>query len=51
MDHKLFVENYSSAAVNTLLNSIIYFEGCKVFEYQTETDLLELKTVGNVPIL
>ena len=47
MDHKLFVENYSSAAVNTLLNS----EGCKVFEYQTETDLLELKTVGNAPIL
>ena len=44
MDHKLFVENYSSAAVNKLLNSIILFEGCKVFEYQTETDLLELKT-------
>ena len=25
---------------NTLPNNIIYFEGRKVFEYQTETDLL-----------
>ena len=40
MDHKLFAENSSSTAVNTLPNKIIYFEGRKVFEYQTETDLL-----------
>ena len=40
MDHKLFVENSSSDTVNTLPDAIIYFEGCKVFEYQTETDLL-----------
>ena len=40
MDHKLFVENSSSAAVNTLPNCIIYFECRKVFGYQTETDLL-----------
>ena len=40
MDHKLFVKNSSSTAVNTLPNNIIYFKGSKVFEYQTETDLL-----------
>ena len=40
MDHELFVKNSSSDAVNTLQDTIIYFEGCKVFEYQTETDLL-----------
>ena len=33
MDDELFIENRSSAAVNTLLNTIIYFEGRKVFEY------------------
>ena len=44
MDHKLFVENSRSAAVNTLPNYIIYFEGRKVFEYRTETDLLHETT-------
>ena len=40
MNHELFVEDFSSDAVNTLSNTIIYFEGRKVFEYQTETYLL-----------
>ena len=39
MDHELLLENYSSAAVNTDEYHYI-FEGRKVFEYQTETDLL-----------
>ena len=37
MDHE---EIYSLAATNTLPNTIIIFEGHKVFEYQTDTDLL-----------
>ena len=40
MDNNLFVENSNSDDVNTLPNIFIYFKGCKVFEYQTETDLL-----------
>ena len=39
MDHKLLLENYSSAAVNTDEYHYI-FEDRKVFEYQTKTDLL-----------
>ena len=39
MDHKLVLENPSSAVVNTMPNHYL-FEGRKVFEYQTETDLL-----------
>ena len=40
MDHEFFHENFSSATVNTLPNTTIYFEGHEVFEYQTEKDLL-----------
>ena len=40
MDLELFVENSSLATVNTLPNTITYFEVRKVFEYQTEADLL-----------
>ena len=40
MDHESFVENSSLDAVNTLLNTIIYFESRKLFEYHTETDLM-----------
>ena len=39
MDHKLLLENYSSAAANTDEYHCI-FEDRKVFEYQTKTDLL-----------
>ena len=39
MDYKLVLENSSSAAVYTLLNTNL-FEDHKVFEYQTEIDLL-----------
>ena len=38
MDHKLVLENSSSAAVYTLPNNP--FEGRKVFADQTEIDLL-----------
>ena len=40
MDQELVLENSSSAAVYTLPNTIIYLKVCEVFEYQTETDLL-----------
>ena len=39
MDHDLVLENSSSAAVNTV-ESHYLFEDRKVFEYQTEADLL-----------
>ena len=41
MDHELVPDNSWSAAVNTLLNTIIY-ESRKIFEYQNEIDLLLL---------
>ena len=39
MEHEVVLENSSSFTVCKLLNTIIY-EGHKVFEYQTKTDLL-----------
>ena len=39
MDYKLVIENYSSAAIYTLQNTITFLRP-KVFEYQTETELL-----------
>ena len=40
MDHELFLEKSSSAAVYTLLNTFIYLKALNYFEYQTETDIL-----------
>ena len=42
MDLKLVLENSSSAAVYTLPTAKYHyvFEGHKIFEYQTETDIL-----------
>ena len=40
MDHELVLENSSSAAIYILPNTINLFAGHKIFEYQTETDLL-----------
>ena len=40
MDHKPVLENSSAAAVYTLRNTTCLYEVCKLFEYQTETDLL-----------
>ena len=39
MDHDLVLENSSSAAVNTVECHYL-FEDRKVFEYQTQADLL-----------
>ena len=39
MDNELVLETYSSAAVNELQNIIISLT-VRLFEYQTETDLL-----------
>ena len=42
MEHELVLKNSNSAAVNKLPNTIIYLKAIKykVFEYQTERDLL-----------
>ena len=42
MDHDFVLETSSSAAVYTLLNTI-YLKSHKVFEYQTDRDLLNLR--------
>ena len=40
MDHKLILENSSTAAIYILPNTIMYLKAVKYFEYQTEAGLL-----------